>query len=430
MLRTRSDVIVIGGGVAGLAAAGALGRRGARVLVLEARDRLGGRVLTVREKGWPAPVELGPEFVHAGNPAFWRLLRKHQLRTTRMPSRHWRYTGDSGCLRRLDDLAERLERVTRQIDPARTRGWTFARFLREARGRIPSEDRELVSGFVEGFEAAPLEEMSAPAMAGQTLEDEQQFRFANGYAGVVDALASELAEAGGQVRLNAAVDTVSWRRGEVTVRVGHDEHVARAAIVTLPLGVLQAKQVRFDPPLRAKERIAQRMGMGHVTRIGVRFDPVAWRRLVPRALRVAGRGGFGFIHSRIRGVPVWWALTPHPTLTGWAGGPAGLALARKSDDEVRAIALESLSRLWSEPLAKLRRAVRGWTTHAWSRDPWCRGAYSFVRAGAEDGPAQLRAAVAGTLFFAGEATADGEEIGTVHGAYSSGLRAAAEVAAP
>ncbi len=429
MTRTRSDVIVIGGGVAGLSAAGELGRRGRRTLVLEARARLGGRILTARPEGWPAPIELGAEFVHGGNAALWRLIRRHRLRTTRMPSRHWRLgPGGSAGLRRTDDLAERLEGVTRQIDARRMRGWTFAQFLQHTGDSIAWDDRELVAGFVEGFEAAPLARMSAVAMEDQTLDDDEQFRFPGGYDGVVDVLAGELSAAHVSVRLRSAVESVSWRRGEVVVRAGDDEHIARALIVTLPLGVLQANAVRFDPPLRAKQAIVRRMGMGHVTRIALRFDARAWRRLVPAALQRPGRGGFGFIHSRIRGVPVWWALTPHPTITGWAGGPAARVLARCSETEVRAQALESLSLLWNVPIGRLRAAVRGWTTHAWSRDPFTRGAYSFVAAGADDAPQRLRRPVAGTLFFAGEATADGEEIGTVHGALSSGLRAAKEVA--
>jgi monoamine oxidase len=427
MIRTRSDVIVVGGGVAGLAAAAALGRARFRVLLLEARDRLGGRILTARPNGWPMPVELGAEFVHAGNPAFWRIVRRHRLRVTRMPSRHSRFAGDGKKLQRVDDLAERLEGVTKQIDAKRMAGWTFAQFLRRAGEQISPEDRELVSGFVEGFEAAPLERMSAAAMEGQTLDDEEQFRLPDGYDGFVAALVRDLPADHVRVLLNSVVSAITWRRGEVTIRAGANEHVARAVVVTLPLGVWQSRSVRFAPSLRAKAKIAASMGMGHVTRVAVRFDPNRWRSLVPVELKRDGRRGFGFIHSRIAGVPVWWQLTLHPVVTGWAGGPAALKLTHRSEAEVRESALRSLARLWSVPLGQLRRAVRGWSTHVWSRDPFSAGAYSFAKAGSDEAGEQLREPVADTLFFAGEATADGEEVGTVHGALASGQRAAEEV---
>lgn len=123
-----SDVIVIGGGVAGLAAAGALGRSGIRVILLEARGRLGGRVFTARPKGWDAPVELGPEFVHSGNEAFWRFLRRHRIGTRAVPPRHWLFREEQ--LTKIDDLAERIGSVTHKIEPKRMRGWSFADFMR------------------------------------------------------------------------------------------------------------------------------------------------------------------------------------------------------------------------------------------------------------------------------------------------------------
>src|SRR3954471_6300201 len=113
----KESVIVIGGGVAGLAAAGALARRGFAVTLLEARDRLGGRILTTRPVSWGRPIELGAEFIHEGNAALWRIVRAERLATRPMPGRHWLWEGNS--LRRLDDLAERIERVTSRIDEKR-----------------------------------------------------------------------------------------------------------------------------------------------------------------------------------------------------------------------------------------------------------------------------------------------------------------------
>src|SRR5262245_66518625 len=106
-----SDVIIIGGGVAGLAAAAEVGRRGYTVSLLEARDRLGGRVFTIRPRGWRTPVELGAEFVHEGNEAIWRRLRRHALRTRPVPPRHWFLDAEHSRLAEIEDVAERIGRV-------------------------------------------------------------------------------------------------------------------------------------------------------------------------------------------------------------------------------------------------------------------------------------------------------------------------------
>src|SRR5438270_4958920 len=103
----ESEVVVVGGGISGLAATAALARRGRRVTLLEARDRLGGRLWTEQRKGWQRPVELGPEFIHSGNADFWKLVRRHGLKTRPVGARHWLYRG--GVLAPLDDVTERIE---------------------------------------------------------------------------------------------------------------------------------------------------------------------------------------------------------------------------------------------------------------------------------------------------------------------------------
>jgi monoamine oxidase len=428
-----ADVIVIGGGVAGLAAARALARMKRSVILIEARDRLGGRILTSRPKGWERPVELGAEFIHEGNAALWEIVRSERLATLPMPGRHWLFGGAE--LKRMDDLADRIERVTSRIDEKSAGRKSFASFLKAERKNLSADDASVVAGFVEGFEAAPMDAMSARAMAGATLDDEKQFILPGGYDQVVQSLVKELPADRVRILLEEPVRKVNWRRGRVAVRTRNGTYQARAAVVTLPLGVLQAKPpqhgaVVFAPPLAAKARRWTKMRMGHVARFVMRFDARKWRRLVPRELwRGKSPARFGFIHSRISGVPVWWSLRNDSIVTGWAGGPAALALRKSTRAALFRHATASLAKLWKVSPASVRGAVQSWDTHAWSQDPFSRGAYSFAVAGQDDAPGRLREPVQDTLFFAGEATADGEEVGTVHGALGSGLRAAKEVGA-
>lgn len=431
MVTTEADVIVIGGGVAGLAAARELARKKLSVILVEARARLGGRILTQRNRGWERPIELGAEFIHEGNPPLWKIVREHRLRTLPMPGRHWLYR--NGHLKRIDDLADRIERVTGRIDEKKVGSKSFARFLATERRKISEEDAAVATGFVEGFEAAPASAMSARALAGATLDDEKQFLLPGGYDRVVQALVGGLSSDRVRVICGAPVRNVAWQRGRVFVQTNRETYAAKAAIVTLPLGVLQAKAgqrgaVCFDPPLRAKEKVWTGMRMGHVTRLVVRFDARKWRGLLPDDVR-RGRGAIGFIHSRVPGVPVWWALRNDSIVTAWAGGPAALALAGQTRRAVFDRAVASLATLLKTPAAAIRGAVLGWEMHDWSRDPFSRGAYSFTAVDADDAPARLRKPIQATLFFAGEATAEGEETGTVHGALVSGLRAAREIIA-
>lgn len=430
MENLSSDVVVVGGGVAGLSAAGMLAQRGFSVTLLEARGRLGGRIFTDHRKDWPAPVELGAEFIHEGNPAFWRLVRRHQLTTAQVSTDHWFYEDER--LQKVDDLSSRIEAVTKQIAPRKMRGWSFADFLRRKGGDFKRKDRLLAAEFVQGFQAAPTGKMSAAAVAGETLDTHGQFSLPAGYDRFVAALAQDATHAGATMVLRAAVRRIDWQRGSATLRAGRRTYTARAVIVAIPLGVLQARPpkrgaIRFVPALGKKRAVLAGMEVGHVIRLTFRFNPAQWPIIAPASLQKSGQG-FGFLHSRIDGVPTWWALSAARTVTGWAGGPAAMKLARKADRAICETALASLSRLFGTPRNVMYRAMIDFAAHNWSRDPFSRGAYSFIAAGREKASAELRVPLERTLFFAGEATADDAEIGTVHGALTSGLRAAAEVA--
>lgn len=429
MAEIQSDLLVLGGGVAGLAAAAELARRGFSVTLLEARDRLGGRICTTRPQRGAAPVELGAEFIHAGNPALWRFLKKHRVAAKHLPGGHWRFAG--GRMWQIEDAAAELEVVTQRIDPKRMPGWSFAKFLRQHRHRFTADQCAFATEFVEGFEGAPPEEMSATAMQGESFDTSEQFALPGGYDQLVNALAADARRAGATIALGCVVRSIAWRPGCVTVHSRKNTWQAKAAVIALPIGVLQAAArqrgaVAFRPALREKQKLISRMRMGHVIRLTLRFEPRAWRSLLPKSLRPA-RNGFGFIHSGIAGVPVWWSLSRRPMLTGWVGGPAAGALARQSEHGILQKALASLAEIFGQPKSRLRAALADFATHNWSRDPFTRGAYSFTVAGQEGASAKLREPVARTLFFAGEATADGAEVGTVHGALASGLRAAHEV---
>lgn len=427
-----ADVIVIGAGVAGLAAAGELARSGWRVRVLEARDRTGGRILTAACAGWPHPVELGAEFIHGGNPSLHAVLREARLPTRPVDVNMW--WQENGRLRLVPDFWARIRRVAGRI-PGRNQGLSFHEFLLTEKKRPGAEDRRLAEIYAAGFNAGPTERLSAHALrAGHAGADTEDLKIDGRYDAVAREMQRQWPPGRVDLRLLTEVTGITWRPGGVAVQTQRtrgrtEEHTAAAAMITLPLGVLQAETVKFTPPLRDKQPLIARLGWGQVVRVLLHFRPDFWSApFLPGELAANSGRGFGFVNAPEQDVPVWWALSPPaPVLTGWAGGPAAEKLRGARPAAIRAATVRSLANIFRISQDELRPWVLGWQMHDWAADPFARGAYSYPVAGLEDGAEQLAEPVADTLFFAGEATAS--DPGTVHGALDSGLRAARAAAA-
>ena len=410
MATRRYDVLILGGGAAGLMAARVLKQRGKRALVIEGRGRLGGRMWTdsesVRE---PLPLELGAEFVHGPAPVTERLAREHGLTMVEVPERHFKR--EHGRWIQNGGMWERLGRVFSGI-PEKEQ--SFASFAR----RLPPREARETLRFVEGFHGADTEDISAPSLK-QTPEEFEEAgrmrRVLGGYAQLVHALE------GVPALLGARVDAVAWRRGEARVIVqapgGRQEFLAPRAIVTLPLGVLQAGLVRFSPSLDEKEEALNALAMGHALRVGLRFEEPFWEKRAPSG---------AFWHLEDGAFPVWWGspLPGRPALTAWSGGPRALENAAHGTGRAVGAALSQLARVTGAGEEEIFRALSASRAHDFSHDVFSFGAYSYARTSAQGAFEQLARPLAGTLFFAGEHTICGGENGTVEGALRSGETAA------
>jgi monoamine oxidase len=430
---------VIGAGVAGLAAAADLAARGVRVVVLEARDRIGGRIDTRREPGVPIPIELGAEFLHGAAPETTAIVDAAGLTTIEVTGEQWGRI--RGRLQRLDGFWDRVGEVMSHINPKHTPDRSFADFL-AARpgGQRLAEARRIARRFVEGFQAADATRISTRALAqGANTDESRARRLVAGYDRIPVFLARGLSD---RIQLQAIAARVEWRPGHVRVvarRLGpRSENLtvtARAAIVTVPIGVLQAQPpatgaIVFDPDVPAIRRAVSGLTMGPAVRAVCVFRDPFWRGPLRALPPGAALTHASFLHGPDSPFPVWWTTYPlhAPMLTGWSGGPRAAALLAGGLDAVERAAPAALAGLLGVSPRRVARAVRRCWSYDWERDPFARGAYSYALVGGAGAFRALARPVAGTLFFAGEATLDDGRNGTVDGAIASGQRAAARVA--
>lgn len=425
----ETDVVVIGAGVAGLAAARRIAEAGCACEIVEARRRIGGRVWTVRDAAFPLPVEMGAEFVHGEPEATLALLREAGVTRYDVPAEHWQRRGS-----RLApiDLGRELSVLGRLRVRGRDR--SLADVLREQGRRFPGLSVRMARAFVEGFDAADPERVSARSVVEEQeglgdVSGQKQSRVLGGYGALAAFLWERAKGAGAGLRLGWPVTTVRWARGRVQVEGPRGSVRARAAVVTLPVGVLQRMDgpgaVRFMPEAPTQRDAAARLGSGPVVKVVMAFSEAFWERAAGRATGAGQFADFTFVHDTGAAIPTWWSALPMraPVLTGWAGGPKAEALSARGERGVVDAAVASLADLLGVPARRVRRLMVAARMHDWVGDPWSRGAYSYELVGARGARRQLARPVMGTLFFAGEAADMSGQASTVAGALTSGDRA-------
>jgi monoamine oxidase len=432
-----AEVIVLGAGMAGLAAARALEERGVRVLVLEAQERVGGRILSQRVEGGGV-VELGAEFVHGRPPELWALIDEAGVKTVEREGTMLR-EGWGGGLEVDDETAgddsmfaplERLEDFTG--DDVAFWDWLKA-------SDVPELDRPALLGYVEGFNAADARRISVKSLGAQqkaedSLEGNSSWHVRGGYTQLTDYLAKRIVELGGEIRLGCEVLGVRWHDDEVCVETTQGDVGAPQCIIALPLGVLQRVNKQhglwMEPEPEAIAH-AQRLAMGDAERFTMVFRNAWWAG--SPLLASGDLAAMSFLFTPQRTPPVWWTAHPEPeclpALTGWVGGPKAKALRGKSAEDLGAAACAVLAEVFGLAEETIRETLVATHRHDWADDPYARGAYSYVPVGAMDASAAMTQPEAGVIFFAGEHTDVTGHWGTVHAALRSGLRAAEQLIA-
>jgi len=426
-------VVVVGAGVAGLAAASRLVTAGLGVVVLEARDRVGGRVWTDRRFG--APVDLGASWVHGitDNPV-WEALQTSGIRTREFTvgsyqpgGRPIAYFSPAGAQLTEDEVAAfvtdvstataALERLVATLEP----GVPYAAAVEQALGvlRWPPERAQRVREFL-GHRAEEQYGVSAARLDAHGLDDDaiegDEVVFPDGY----DQLSRMLAE-GVDVRLGSEVSSVAWSEAGAEVAAGTVVLSAPQVIVTVPVGVLKAGGISFDPPL--PEPVAgaiDRLEMNRFEKVVLRFPHRFWPEGV-YAIRRQGPAA-AWWHS-------WYDITGPdgaPTLLTFAAADCAEQTASWPDDRIIGDVLAALREVFGPAVPEPTGSV----VTRWQLDPYSRGSYAYLPVGArrQDHDDLAEPVGGGVLQLAGEATWT-DDPATVTAALESGRRAAERILA-
>jgi monoamine oxidase len=402
------DVVVVGAGAAGLAAGRRLVEAGAAVIVLEARDRVGGRAVT-RPTPLGTSVDLGCEWLHSADRNPWTAI-----------ARSLGYAID-------ETLPDWGSRVTRHGGNGAQQDWLAARDAFEdvfARAIETDEDcaaaellppggrwnalLEAISTWANGVELERLSVKDHACYADSGIN----WRVLAGYGTLISAYGATV-----PVRLGIIVEHIDHGGRRVVVATDHGDLRARAAIVTVPPTVIAAEAIRFTPALPEKLAAAEGLPLGGANKLFLKLDG-------PPEAFPADRHEIGAVDRVATGS---YQLRPHgwPMIAAYFGGRLAAELERAGPAAMTAFAIDELVGLFG---GDIRRRLAPVAASAWVGDPFARGSYSFALPGHAGDRAVLRAPVEDRLFFAGEACS-ACDFSTAHGAYLTGRAAADQVIA-
>lgn len=406
--------------MAGLAAARTLAAAGVETLIIEGRQRLGGRIWT--DRSFPGAVDLGASWIEIKtlNP-LWPLARRWKIPTTYTDFESAAVYDHDGRRLRADRIEAVTDKFERLVLAAQSQNLpndvSVADVVNRVLGRpgVDQQDRRIwhwAMGTQASEYGADLADLSLNHFDENYEMEWNDYLVVGGYDRLVERMAAGL-----DVRLGETIERIEYDDRQVRVLLASGEMLAaERAIVTLPLGVLKAGRVQFSPelPERKREAIA-RLAMGVVNKLVLNFPRRFWPAK-PHFLGYAARDGSGELAQIVN----LYAAAGQNALAIHFAGRRAKELEQQSEEATVAAAVRILRVMFGAaiPDPDACRLTR------WGQDPFSFGSYSYAPPGATGEDHDLLAAPVGRrLFFAGEAT-HRRFPSTVHGAYLSGVREA------
>ncbi len=413
------EIIVVGAGACGLMAARELSKKGKRVLIIESRNRIGGRIWSLPKSKFNFIAEAGAEFVHGEAKITQSLIKEAHLNYKEIPdwAEFWRYK--DGRLNKasmepandsqtVNDINIKLQNLKKDI--------SISQFLKK---HLKNEKfktlRERIIEMVRGYDAADPDKISTKSVYNEWLggQNNSQGRIREGYGALINFLQSECRKNGVKIILNRHVNTFKIENKKVKIFTNDiGNYSGDIAMATQPVPVL--KKFLLDSSFLKEAAFLSDIGFGGIIKILLGFKS-RWWISVNKKLR-----NLSFLFSD-KTIPTWWTQYPGriPVLTGWFPVLGHEEFIQKDNKKILDLSLSILKKIFKTEDGFLKKQLISWKIINWPADIYAGGAYSYVTVKTEKTKKKLIEPIKGKLFLAGEALYNGDEIGTVEAALGS-----------
>ncbi len=411
----KAEITIVGAGAAGLMAGRELAKSRKKVIILEAKSRIGGRIWPLPKEEFNFQAQAGAEFVHGHAPITKSLAEKAGLTLTQTEGDMWdmlngKLTINQKPIYHQEEFIKKLKEQNEDIPVAKF----IKKFFYENRyDRL----REAIYRMVEQYDAADPDKISTFALRDEWLGQKEwlQYRIKEGYGALLDFLESENTRYGTKIYLNKIVQKIELNSHVKTYCADGSIYESEKVIVTAALPTI--KDIFFQPAIPDKLKAARKIGFGGAIKLIFKFKNRWWTNALGKDFSEMDFMRTGKIFG------IWWTQYPdlNPILTGWLGGPKSELFIDKSSAKIIEVALSSLADIFKVEKKYIKNQIIHARVFNWLADPFFKGAYSYTTPETEKAQEELLKPINNKIFFAGEALFKGNDTATVEGALASGL---------
>lgn len=422
-MKTEADVLIVGAGAAGLMASIEIAKAGKKVLILEARGRVGGRILPLDSDKFGYPAQGGAEFVHGDASLTKQIIKEAGL--TYIPEEGEIWSVRNGSLvphQNFFDsrpfLKEKLESLAEDVS-------IFDFLEQNFGGEENKEFRDSILETAESYDSANPKEISTFMLRDEWLINQiwESGKIKEGYGVFIEFLEKKAKSLGVEIFLNKKVSSVDWAVDEGAIVLTESGKAYSVLKVVITNTVRTLENIKFIPEISSKIEYANKIGFGQTIKTVIKFKTRWWESVCGVDL-----SKLSFMLSKEE-FTTWWTQYPemNPVLVGWMAGPRCLTHKEASREELFDLAITSLSNIFKIEKIKLLEQVIDWEVSNWSADPFSLGSYSYTTYYTKNAYEKLAEPLDNKLFFAGEALSVGGMTATVDGALVSGKEVAEKI---